>query len=117
MNNLYIAQKSRKNFEAAALVLSIISVSLCCCFYVSLPAGALAIIFASLSRGRHEHMSQAATAAFIIGIVGVSLSLALIIFSIIYCYITFDSIEDMLMYYSQTMGIDYEELHNAIYGY
>lgn len=116
MNNYQNVIKSKKTFEIAALVLSIISIAGCLCFYISLPASALAIIFALLSRGGDEQMSSMALVAFLLGIFGLVLSLSIIIVSLVYFFVNFDSIEEFLMFYSKNTGIDYNDLYNAIYG-
>ena len=109
-------KKNTNNFEIAALVLSILSVTCCFCFYLSLPFGSLAIIFAILSKGGNTHMSGLAKAGFIVGIIGLFLSLLLIVYSIVYFFLNFQSMEEFLQYYSNLSGIEYEELYEMIYG-
>ena len=116
MDNYLNIRKSQKTFETAALVLSIVSIVGCMCFYISLPASSLAIIFALLSRGGDKHMSTTALVAFLLGIFGLVLSISIIAVSLIYFFTHFDSVEEFLQYYSRLSGIEYEELYRMIYG-
>ena len=105
-----------RSFEIAALVMSIISLALCCCFYLSLPCGALAVIFASLSRGKESHKRPMATVAFVIGIVGLVCTALFLVYAFYIFFTEFGSMEEVLEFYSQYMGIDYDELYDLLYG-
>lgn len=61
-------------FASAALVLGILSLALCCCCYLSIPLGALGILFAVLSK-RDSQMAGRAKAGLGLSIAGLCLTL------------------------------------------
>lgn len=103
---------NRRNtaMEAAAFILSIISVSTCTCIYVSIVCGALAIIFAILSKGGANSMSSRACLALGIGVVGIVLTFILYGISIATLYLQYGSIDAMLRAIYEQAGFDYDSL-------
>lgn len=67
----------------ASLILGILSLVLCCCVYFSIPLGALAILFAILSRGSSRQMTGQAKAGLGLGIGGIVLTFIMILFTVI----------------------------------
>ena len=55
--------------EAASLILGVIAVISCTCLYLAVPCGALAIIFATLSRGGMMSYTSKAQIGMILGII------------------------------------------------
>lgn len=73
--------------ELAALVLGILSLSLFCCPYASLPCGALAIILALLSRGGERKCSSRGLGSLILGSLGLGLGLLFMVFAFLYNFV------------------------------
>lgn len=87
----------------AALILGIISLVSSCCFYLSIPMGALAILLALLSRGSLRKFSSQAKSGMILGIVGLAATSALLVSSL---FLLGDGrfreqLEDYMEYYSR----------------
>lgn len=96
-------------FEFAALGLAIASVFSCTVIYTAYIFGGLAILFALLSRGAQMKMSKRARWSLIIGIAGIVLATALFVIAFFYLLEEYGSLEGILRYGSETMGIDFEE--------
>lgn len=105
-----IQNKRNAAMEAAAFILSIISVSTCTCIYVSIVCGALAIIFAILSKGGANSMNSRACLALGIGVVGIVLTFILYGISIATLYLQYGSIDAMLRAIYEQAGFDYDSL-------
>lgn len=94
-------------FASASLVLGILSLVLCCCCYVSVPLGALGILFAILSK-RDSQMSGRGRAGLWLSIVGLCLTV-LFTLSIVISFVKNggfrETMDDYLEYY---MGDDYD---------
>lgn len=71
---------SGSGLAIASLVCGIISIIACCCWFLGLTLGILAIIFSVIYKKQGGH-SGMATAGLICGILGVILSASLLIFS------------------------------------
>lgn len=79
-NNTVNYQQSEPNsMSTASLVMGIISLVLCCCFYVSIPLGALGILFAILSKGKDQTMSGRSKTGLGLSIAGLVLTILLTI--------------------------------------
>lgn len=63
--------------SSAALVLGIIAICTCCCFYASLPAAGLSILFALLSKGYEPAMSSRAKTGLILSVVAIIITVIL----------------------------------------
>ena len=80
LNNTVNYQQSEPNsMSTASLVMGIISLVLCCCFYVSIPLGALGILFAILSKGKDQTMSGRSKTGLGLSIAGLVLTILLTI--------------------------------------
>lgn len=111
MNNpVYKTNKRNLAFEASALALGMISIATCACLYSSLICGALAIIFAVLSKGGEGTMSQRARLAMWIGIAGLALTIIMYAFAFYSAISQYGSIENILRAYSDMTGQDFEAL-------
>lgn len=102
--------KRSHSMETAALILSIISIATCTCIYFSIPLGALAVIFASLSRGGETNYNSKSRLAFCLGLAGIIITTILYAVSLITLLYQYGSIEGIVNAYSQMTGIDYNEL-------
>lgn len=99
------------SMEIAALVLGIISLSTCTCLYTGIICGALAAIFASLSRGGQDRMSPRAKAGFWLGIAGIGLTAILYIVAYIIAILQYGSLEGIFRAYCDMYGIDFDSLY------
>lgn len=76
-NPYFNPEEAKRNpaMAVAALVLGCVSIVLCTCLYISIPCGALAILFALLSRGGSLRMNGQACAGLGLGIAGLVLTI------------------------------------------
>ncbi|MCC8051708.1 MAG: hypothetical protein LIP10_13830 [Clostridiales bacterium] len=99
--------RSRRNTMAtAALVLGVLSITLCSVFYVSLPCGAIAIICAILSRDNRA-MTGKGKAGIICGIIGMVVTIFFTVSAFRYVLTTEDGREYLQYYYRMYTG-DYD---------
>lgn len=96
-------------FEAASLVLAVGAILSCTCFYGSYILGALAILFALLSRGGQMKMSSKAKLGLILGIAAIILTTVVTIGAYFIAIEEYGSIENVLREYCQMYGLDFEE--------
>lgn len=68
----------KKGFSIASLVLGIVSIVLCCIWYISIPSAIMAIIFGIL--GKKQGGKGMATAGLVLGIIGVALVIIYLLF-------------------------------------
>ncbi len=99
-----------ERMEATAMTLGLIAILSCTCLYVSIPCGALAIIFASLSRGGGMTYGARAQLGLILGIVAVSVTIFLYGVSFAIALLEYGSVEGILKASSDMAGMDYNEL-------
>ena len=95
-NQPYRSRRSAR-MEAASLILGSIALLSCTCLYLAVPCGALAVIFATLSRGGMMSYTSKAQIGMILGIMG-------------YAIHQYGSIDGFLKAYSDMQGMDYNEL-------
>ena len=60
--------------KSAALTLSVLSIVTCSCCYLSIPMGALAIVFALLSRGGKMQLDSKMKLCILLALVGILLT-------------------------------------------
>ena len=96
--------------ESAAMFLGTSSLILCSCLYVSIPFGALAILFALLSRGARSSMSTRARNAMILGIAGIVVTILVYTYSFYYAIQEAGSLENLLRQVCEQYGYDFELL-------
>ena len=72
---------SRNPMATGAVVLGVISLFTCLIFYISIPCGAMALLFAILSRGK-EPMPGKSRTGIVCGAVGMALSLGITLASV-----------------------------------
>lgn len=96
-------------FEAASLVLGIGAIVSCTCFYGAYIMGAMAILFALLSRGGQMKMSTKARLGLILGIAAIILTTVVTIGALYISIEEYGSIENALREYCQMYGLDFEE--------
>lgn len=102
-------KRTKKNaFTTASICLSVAAIISSSFFYCAYPLGALAILFALLSKGGTMHMSKKAKWGFFLGIAAIVLST---IFTVVAVYIVLEeygSFENILIEYCQMYGLDFE---------
>lgn len=96
--------------EIASLTLGIIALVSCTCLYLSIPCGALAIIFSSLSRGGQMCYGSKAQVGMILGILALVFTITLYAVSFAAALYQYGSIEGILKAYSDLSGMDYNEM-------
>ena len=96
-------------FEAASIFLAIGALISCVFFYGAYIMGALAILFALLSRGGQMKMSSKARFGLILGIAAIVLSTVLTIGSVYIAIQEFGSIENVLREYCEMFGLNFEQ--------
>ncbi len=101
--------------ETASLVLGTISIAASCCIYISIICGALAILFALLSRGGEYTMDTKAKIGLALGIAGILATLLLFAFSYISAISAYGSLEGILRAYCDMYGLDFEELYGDLF--
>lgn len=74
-------QEKISGFSAASMICGFLSVSLCCTGILSLPVGALGILFAILSKRRGSSMPPMSFTGVVLSCAGIALGLSLLIFS------------------------------------
>lgn len=105
-------------FSSAALVLGILSLVLCCCCYVSIPLGALGILFAILSK-RGSLMSGRSRAGLGLSIAGLCLTLLMtvsMVLTVLRDNTFWDTLEDTMKYY-QGKDYDSDDLEDFFHEY
>lgn len=104
----YPAQDKRSHsMETASLVLGIVAIS---CGYTSVICGALAIIFALLSRGGETTMGSKAKVGLGLGIAGFIIAL-LICVAFAFAYNYYGGLDGLLRAYCDMYGLDYQEMY------
>ncbi len=103
-NQPYRSRRSAR-MEAASLILGSIALLSCTCLYLAVPCGALAVIFATLSRGGMMSYTSKAQIGMILGIMALVAAIGLYASVLGYA-----SIDGFLKAYSDMQGMDYNEL-------
>ncbi len=102
-------------FEAAALTCGVISLVTCTCFYGSYIFGALAILFALLSRGGQMKMSSKAKLGLILGVIGIIFTTLVTIAAFVWALHQYGSMEGIIQEFCNMYGYDYEEFMKELY--
>ena len=95
-------------FEFFAHAFAIASLFTCSIIYISYIFAGLAILFALLSRGDKMTFSPRAKRALIIGIAGIIIATVFFVVGFMMLLEEYGSIEGILRYGSELMGIDFE---------
>lgn len=102
-------------FETLSMVLGIAALVSCTCFYGSYILGALAILFALLSRGGQMKMSSKAKLGLIVGIAAIILSTVMTISAVYIAIEEYGSIENYLREYCDMLGLDFEQEFGTLF--
>ena len=115
-SNQSFRQPVKQNiFEAMSMTFAIAALVSCTCFYGSYILGALAILFALLSRGGQMKMSSKAKLGLIVGIAAIILSTLLTVASLYIVLQEYGSFENYFREYSEMMGLDFEESFGPLF--
>lgn len=98
-----------------SMTLGMIALISCTCLYLSIPCGALAIIFATLSRGGQMRYSGKAQIGLIFGAAAIILTIIVYAASFGLALAQYGSIDGILKAYSDMVGIDYNDLIQQLY--
>jgi len=98
------------SMESAAMVLAIISIVGCSCFYLSIPAGAIAAILGLLSRGGKMEFNDRQKLAIALGIAGIVITISFYTISFVRAYLEYGSIRGIIDATAQYTGVTYEQL-------
>ena len=93
--------KRSNGFATASLVLGIVGLATGCCVYTPIICGALAMIFALLSRGGERTMSVRAKTGLGLGIAGVVCGILLIVVSFIVVIVQYGGFENYMNAYME----------------
>ena len=107
--------KKPNYMEIAALALGIASLATCSCCYISIPAGALAIVLGLLSRGGKMKLSSKAQIGIILAAVGIILTVVFYGISFYLAILEYGSIEGILRESCETLGLDFEALYGDMF--
>ena len=109
--NQYMPQVDPKyrGLSIASMVCGICSLVMCCTGILAIPAGALGILFAMLTRKKEQRMNNMCVAGIWLSCVGLALGIFITISSIVTVF-TDPSYMNMLdQMYQQMYGVDMEE--------
>lgn len=96
--------KRSNGFTTASLVLGIVGIATGCCVYTGIICGALAVIFALLSRGGEKTMSAKAKAGLALGIVGIVSGILMLVAAFAVILTEFGSFDAYMEYYYELMS-------------
>lgn len=99
----------------ASLAFGIVALLSCTCLYLSIPFGALSIIFATLSRGGDMQYPPKAQIGLILGISALFIMTLIYAISFALAFYEYGSIEGILKAYSDLAQMDYDELIQQLY--
>ena len=109
------ARKPVNYFEVAAWYCGIASIFTCLSIYGPFVLGALAILFALLSRGGQMNMSPKAKQAILMAIAGMILTVIIFIAAWKFALEEYGSIEGVVRAFCDMYGYDFEELYGDIF--
>ena len=104
-----------EGMEVAALVLGTISLTSCSCLYTGIICGALAIMFAFLSRGGQLSLSSRAKTGLWLGVAGICVTAALYVFAYVFAISQYGSLEALLRAYCDMYGLDFESIYGRYF--
>lgn len=102
-------------FETAAWVLGIAGLVSCLSFYGAYICGALAIMFALLSRGGQITMTNKARRGLLLGATAIILTTIIFIVTFYIAIEMFGSLEGIVREYCEIYGYDFEEIFGKLF--
>ena len=107
-------------FSVAAAVCGLLSVTTCCTVILSLPLGALGILFAYLAHRRGKRMSSACVTGLTLSIIGLAGAVVLMIYSLFMLpgFMKNEPFRNQLNTITEQMyGVSFSEFMEQYYGY
>ena len=101
-------------FAIASLVCGIISVILCCTGVLSIPTGALGILFAVLTKRKGQNMSGLCIAGIWLSCVGMALGILMTVYSFFMVFSNPVLYEEVNTMFQTMYGMNMEEYFNYI---
>lgn len=108
-------RKQVNYFEVAAWAFAVAALFSCMFIYISYICGALAIVFALLSRGAQMQFSKKSKGALVLGIFAILFTTVLTIGAVYITIEEYGSIENVLREYCDMLGYDFEELYGDMF--
>lgn len=107
-------------FSVAAAVCGLLSVTTCCTVILSLPLGALGILFACLAHRKGKRMSSACVTGLTLSIIGLASAALIMVYSLVMLPVlmkneTFRNQIDSMT--EQIYGINFSDFMEQYYGY
>ena len=106
--NNYNSAKGRQAFSTASLVMGIISLVLLCTGVLSIPTGALGILFSSLSKKPGENRSSQSKCGLILSIIGLTAGIMVIAVALYWFYTDPTALEQVQSMY-EAYGMEMPE--------
>lgn len=103
MNYSVYETKHSGGFATASLVLGIIGLATGCCIYTSIICGALAVLFALLSRGGEMTLPGKSKIGLGLGIASAAMGILILIIAFAYMLLQFGGLEGYLEYYNDLL--------------
>lgn len=113
--NYYAKQPVVNPYEKASFLLGIVSIFTCSIIYVSFPAGAIAIIFAILSKGGNIKFGSKARLGVLLGVIGLILTIIFYAVAFSIALAEYGSIEAILREACEMAGYDFEMLYGDFF--
>ena len=113
--NSYYPQPRTNKMAIMAMIFGIISIASCWLFYISIPMGAMAAIFASLSRNESYSYSKKARTGMILGLVGIVVSAIVTSILLTILLREFGSLEGIMREYCRIMELDFETIYGPLF--
>ena len=113
--NFIQMRKPVNYFEIASWAFAVAALFSCLFFYISYICGALAIVFALLSRGGQMNFSKKSKAALFLGIFAIVFTTIMTVSAVYITIQEYGSIENVLREYCNMFGYDFEELYGNMF--
>lgn len=104
-----------KRLENAAFICGIIAIATPCVVYPSLICGALAIVFALLSRGGEQTMTSRSKIGLTLGAIGLGIVILMIVYTLVIAYVYYGGFWEMARDVYSSMGIDLDAMMQSYY--
>ncbi len=105
-------RSANNGMSIASMVLGIASIVMCCTGILSLPLGALGLLFAVLTKRKGKAMSGMSIAGMVTSIVGLLLGIFMLVYLVVFSIMSEDPTfqnEYLDPLYEEAYGMDYEE--------